>query len=121
MITSLLISSFLWAQTAAVKDIPLSQDGETTISVKKGAAKVEPLWEVVKEEAEVSGDPDVALGQARTNWRTACNEWKKEVRELNTDNKVIALNCGKMACSKNQILETTCTSKANFTVKVKLN
>jgi hypothetical protein len=121
MLLSLLVSSFLYAQTTSVKDIPVGEDSETTISVRKGAKATEKVWEIVKEEADVSGDPDVLVAKARLSWRTACSDWKKEVRELNTDNKVLALNCGKVECTKNSMTESICTSKATYTLKVKVN
>lgn len=114
----LLAATLGWSQTANIKDIPVSE--ETTISVKKGAAKSDKVWEIVRETVEVTGDSAVLEKDAKASWKTACADWKKEAKELNTENKVLALNCGKMKCSKAGATETQCESQASMTLKVKV-
>lgn len=108
-------------QKAAVTDIPTNE--ETTISIKKGeaASKGDRQFEIVEGNADIEGDPNVLIKEARANWKKACSEWKKEIKELNKDNKIISLDCGKMTCVAQGAEGQLCTSKASYKVKTKIN
>lgn len=106
------------AQSVSVKDVPADQES-TTIEIKKGkpvdASK--KLYQVLEDTQEVSGDPAPLMKAARENWNKACAEWKKEVKELNTENKIISLSCGKPQC-QTTTMETTCSSDAKSKIRV---
>lgn len=106
-----------WSQSAAIKDIPV--DGDTTISIKKGD-QTKTEFEVVTDQAQISGEPEILSKAARASWTKACAEWKKETRELNKDNQVLALNCGLPKCVKTDMTETVCTSDASYKLRVKV-
>lgn len=114
LVTVLVSVSF--AQSIGVKDIPA--DGDTTISVKKGSS-ADNKFEITSGEDDVEGDSANLIKEARANWKTACADWKKELKALNTDNKVLAMNCGKMICSTEGV-ESTCRSKASYKLKVQV-
>ena len=119
MILSLLLS-FAFAQTANIKDIPM--DGDTTISVTKGAKAVGNDFEITKHEAEIEGEPEVLTKEARASWKKACADWKKETKELNKDSQVMALSCNTPACGKadNVTTATICKSTATYQIKTKM-
>ncbi|AFY03290.1 hypothetical protein [Bdellovibrio bacteriovorus] len=111
-----LISSFAFAQSVGVKDIPA--DGDTTIEIKKGS-KTQNEFEVIQSEDEIEGDAAPLLKEARVNWKRACADWKAETKDLNKENRVLTLSCGKMECST-VAMESTCRSKTNAKIKVKV-
>lgn len=123
MIDLLFIATMAFAQKAGVTEIPISEDGTTTtISVQKGtptAPGSRDTSEVLDGSAEIAGDPNVLMKGARENWKKACDEWKKEVKDLNKENQVIALNCGAPKCAS-ESGGTVCKSAANYKVKVNL-
>lgn len=106
------------AQTMGIKDVPVDGEGETTIQIKKGKDTTKK-FEVVNNEDEIEGDAAPLLRDARVNWKKACAEWKTETKALNKENQVISLNCGKMECATVS-MESTCTSKAKYTIKVQV-
>lgn len=112
-----ILFSVAMAQTANVKDIPV--DGDTTISVSKGAAK-SVGYEITEASSDLSGDPEPLSKEARASWKKACDEWKKETKELNVDNKILVLNCGSPKCEKTGPTETTCSSKGLYKARVKM-
>jgi hypothetical protein len=121
MFVMLLLSSFLHAQEPTLNGIPTDQ--ETTISIKKGAqgsTKSCARFEVIKGEAQIAGDAELLSKPARAAWKKACEEWKKETKELNADNRVIALNCGIPECGKMPTGESQCSSTATYQVRVRL-
>jgi hypothetical protein len=121
LILALLFTWTAQAQTIGVKDIPADVEGETTIAIKKGPkAIIERKYEVVTTEDEIEGDSAPLLKEARTNWKKACSDWKNETKELNKDNRVMQMSCGKMRCST-ESMESTCTSKSKLTLRVPLN
>lgn len=120
----LTLTSLALAQKAGVTEIPINENGTTTtISVQKGSSAnpgtPRDTQEVLDGTAEISGEPNVLLNGARANWKTACDEWKKEVKDLNKDNQVIALNCGTAKCGT-EGHGTVCKSAATYKVKVNL-
>ncbi len=119
-LTVLLFSSALVAQTISVKDVPVDQES-TTIEIKKGKQSTvdsaKKQYQVMEEVSEIAGEPAPLMKAARENWNKACADWKKEVKELNAENKVMVLNCGKPQC-QTTTMETTCTSDGKSKIRV---
>lgn len=108
-------SSYAEEKTSVkISDMDTAQD--TTISIKKGATTATKKWQLTEGEEEISGDKAALLKEAERNWKAACSDWKKEFKELNKDNKIVAMNCGKMVCNKEGV-ESTCVSKATHKVR----
>lgn len=128
ILTTLFFSFSVYAQSVDVhvNDITPNADKETmgkesdgAIIIKKGSADIPiPKYEVTQGEEEITGDAAPLLNQARSNWKKACAEWKKELKENNKDNQIITSNCGSMNCSTGTA-ENICKSKANYKIKVK--
>ena len=93
----LLVSASLVAMMARA-EIPVQ---DTTITVKKGVPETQCVaFEVIDGKEEVTGDPEFDRAKAHTSWKTACAEWKKEMREMNKDNQILTLNCNGAKASK---------------------
>lgn len=111
------------AQKTAITDIPTDGSEDTTISITKGkkATLNQPLFEITEGTAEIAGEPEVMTKAARTSWKEACAEWKKETKDLNKENQVLVLNCNNPTCAKNETSQTVCTSTGAYKVKTKIN
>lgn len=117
-----------WAQTVDVKgtDAGNMENGTTTtIEIKKGktgtvGTTTEKLWEIAEGNADVEGEASASTKDAKTNWKKSCDDWKKEVRADNKENKIIVLNCGAAACG-GDAGQKVCTSKASYKIKTRLN
>jgi hypothetical protein len=72
---------------------------------------------IVDENAPINGDPGPLEKDARANWKKACDDWKKETKELNKGN-VISLSCNTPACSMTDTTSYSCSSTAKYKVKV---
>jgi hypothetical protein len=121
LVMAVLVSSPLWAQKTAVTDIPM--DETTTISIKKGdaSAKCEKMFEIVEGTGQIEGDPSVLVKEARASWKLACTQWKKEVKDMNQESKVMMMDCGKVTCSQQSSEGQVCRSEGNYKVKTKVN
>jgi hypothetical protein len=113
------------AQSVDVKGAEGDSEGTTTIQIKKtknteDAAKGEVKWEVTEGAADIEGEPAAMNKEARATWKTACEDWKKEFRADNKENKIISMSCGTPTCDGNTG-NKVCTSKAAYKVKTKLN
>lgn len=113
------VSLSAFAQTASIKDIPADAEGETTISISKGK-NGQAEFQITEGTAEISGDPEILMKEARNSWKKECAEWKKEIKELNKENQVLALSCNSAQCSKNNMTETVCMSQGTYKVKTKI-
>jgi hypothetical protein len=111
-----LISLSAMAEHVDVKGI--EGEGDTTVRIQKGNVN-DFQYEIVSGEEEIAGDAAPLLQTARTNWKTACADWKKETKELNKENSVVSLNCGKMECST-VTMESTCKSTGIHKIRVKM-
>lgn len=104
------------AQSVDVKDVSAHDD--TTIEIRKGHRGTDK-WKITEGQDDIEGDAAPLIQTARANWKTACAEWKREVKELNQENSVIALNCGRMSC-KSENMENTCRSTGKYKIKVRI-
>ena len=105
------------AQEVGVKVNNIDATQDTTISIKKGDVAAKRKYVISEGEDEITGDKDVVMKNAEKNWKTACSEWKTEFRDLNKDNKIMSMTCGRMKCSKEGV-ESTCASTAKHKVRI---
>lgn len=127
-IACLFYFQFSFAQNVGLKVDDISVEEGTIIEIKKGVKSSgsigtlvsAPLFEITEGEESIDGDGAPLLKEARNNHKKACADWKKEFKEMNKDNKIITMNCGKPACAT-EAMETVCTSKATYKMKVRLN
>ena len=116
-LASLMASAAAFAQKTAVTDIPSSEAG-TTISVQKGITEQRD-YDILSGTGEIAGDSNVLLKGARDSWKTACADWKKEIKDLNKENLLIAINCNSPKCAT-ETNGTVCTSTGSYQVRVKI-
>ncbi|MGE0526310.1 MAG: hypothetical protein AB7G93_05955 [Bdellovibrionales bacterium] len=112
------------AQSVDVKDLNAGEESSTTIEIRKGGqvepAKCDPIWEFAEGNANVESDPVDTQREARSAWRKACEKWEKAFRADNKENRIIAVSCGEPACSGDAGYKT-CTSKAFYKIKTRMN
>jgi len=122
IVFTLVFSMVASAQTLDMKDIDANSEGSTTIEIKKGkqAEKSDIKWEVVDGTADVEGETAATNKEAKAAWTKACNEWRKEFRADNKENKVLAISCGTASCS-GDAGSKVCNSKATYKIKTALN
>ncbi len=113
-----------FAQQVDVKGVDTDAE-ETTITVKKGKGGTtatptcQPVFQVENGNEEIVSDGAVMTKGARANWKKSCDEWKKEFRSLNKDNRIISMNCGTASCGP-EGAETVCKSTATYKVRIKM-
>jgi hypothetical protein len=109
-----------FAQKAQMKIEDIKADGDTTITVRKGEkALPEKNYEIISGTDEISGDEEFDSKRALASWKEACDTWKKEIRELNTDNRVLVISCGAKKKATDGT-KTTYTSSAHYKIRVKM-
>ncbi len=113
----LFLACTVQAQEVGVKVNSIDATQDTTISIKKGETAAKKKYVLSEGDEDIAGDKSTIRKDAEKSWKAACTEWKKEFRETNKDNKVIAINCGRMRCSKEGV-ESTCESKAKYKVRI---
>ena len=78
-----------------------STSGDTSILIKKGDVSAQQCveYQIVDGSEEVSGDPSMTKSAALRSWKSACADWKSQVKELNksAQNALMALSCGSSA------------------------
>lgn len=123
-VSLLMIGFSAVAQQVDVKGVDTDAE-ETTITVKKGkggttaAPTCQPVFQVENGNEEIVADGALMVKGARTNWKKACDDWKKEFKGLNKDNRIISMNCGTASCGP-EGAETVCKSTANYKVRIKM-
>jgi len=116
-----LLSGKLWAQSTSINDIPMNKN--TTISIKNGeeASKSDKQYEIVEGTGQIEGDPNLLAKDARASWKKTCDQWKKEIRDTNQDNKVMITDCGKVTCAPQGADGQVCHSEGSYKIKTKMN
>ena len=120
ILSLLFVSGLSFAQNVGVKVDDAGNAENTTIEIKKGNHALQPQYEVTTGDETLQGEAAPLLKEARKNWLKACQDWKKEFKELNKDNSILAMSCGAQNCAT-QSMESVCTSKATYKLKVKVN
>jgi hypothetical protein len=107
------------AQTTSINNIDSAQD--TTISIKKGDSlgAIHRSYEFIEGKGDIEGEPNVLQKTARDNWKKACEDWKKELKELNKDNQVLVHNCNSPIC-KSETSGTICKSTGSYKLRVQI-
>lgn len=110
-----------FAQKASVSDLPVSED--TVISIKKGdsAAKAGKLFEITEGDGEIAGEPQLLVKDARSAWKKACDDWRKETKEMNKENRIIILQCNQPKCASIGTEGTVCSSSGSYKIRVPVN
>jgi len=95
--------------------------GDTAIIIKKNPKEGidRPDFEIVSGDAEVLGDPESGNKAGYASWKKACDDWKKETRELNKDNQVLVMNCGSPSFTQEGGVYTY-KSQGTYKLKVKM-
>jgi hypothetical protein len=117
------IASVTRAQDPQVKvEANANSKQDTTIEIRRGStssASRDPDFSIVDRQEVIVGDPDAKKPAAFQNWKTACREWQKTLRELNQKNDLLSMNCNKATASKEEFLWTY-QSQGTFTLKVRI-
>lgn len=115
---TLVLPAFAFAQV----DLNELQEGTTTIEVTKGkkAEETKPTWEVHEGQADIEGESSATNKEAKAAWKKACEDWKKEFRADNKDNKILSMSCGTSTCD-GEVGQKTCVSKASYKVKTRVD
>jgi hypothetical protein len=102
-----------------LKDLPADQD--STITIRKGDRHrpLDPDVEVNSGTEEISGDPLAGLKESHDSWKKACDEWKKEMREMNGP-ALISLNCGTPHPERDSSSRVTQTSVGTYKLKIRV-
>ena len=117
LLVVLVFSSFqVFSAEIGVKVNQNDTNQDTVISIEKGKKNHYRHYVITDGEHDLTGDKNVVANAAELNWKKDCNEWKKEFRLDNKDNKIISVTCGKMSCIKEGV-ETTCSSQAKYKIK----
>lgn len=122
----LVLSLTCAAQSVDVKSIDGSSPEGTTIEIKKGIKpdqgikSVEPKWTIEPGSAEIEGEPSATTKDARAAWKKACEDWKKEFREDNKQNKILSISCGSPVCG-GDAGSKVCSSKASYKIKTRVD
>lgn len=115
----LILTPSLFAEKAAVKIEDINASGETAITIQKGAKKGCTIYEIIDGREEVFGGPEYDKSKALGSWKTACSEWRGQLKELNRENRIISVNCNQPVQSKDGE-QYLFKSSATYKVRVKM-
>ena len=120
MIAGLILSFSAFAETTIKEKMPDSNSDSSVLIERKVNPKIHNDYEVVSEEQEIAGDPTAGTKEAYQAWKTACADWKKEVKENNAGNQIITLSCGTAAMIKDETGSGVYTYRSNGKSKIRV-
>jgi hypothetical protein len=99
----------------------VSTQSDTAILIKKNPKDTfdKPDYEIISGDEEVFGDPTAGTQASYASWKVACDTWKKEVRDMNKDNQVLALSCGMPSFTQDGGVYTY-KSKGAYKIRVRI-
>ncbi len=108
--------------TVNVKGLSTGDHKGTSITIRKESSQESkrPEFTILKGGQEIEGEPSVNSKDAYQNWKTACNEWKKETKDLNKNNEVLTLDCGRSALTKVDFSQKLVRSNGQYQIKVRM-
>ena len=118
----LFVPAFAFAQTVDIEDAGqgTSDDDTTTIQISKSkktktVTETSTSTEVDEGEKEIEGEPGNLTSEAKANWKTACEEWKKEIKSENKGSRV-TVDCGKSTCTTDAV-NKVCSSTGKYKIR----
>lgn len=123
-----LFPAIVFAQKIDLKDVDADSES-TTIEISKGKkkqatqdddVKCKANWEITEGSTDLAGDGANMMGEAKKNLKKACDDWKKEFRQDNKENKIITMSCGTPSCNS-EAMEKVCSSKATYKIKTRID
>ncbi len=122
MTFTLSMSALAHAESASIKINDVSTQEDTSVVIKKGpiSSSTQPEYEIVSGTEEIVGDPEAGTKEGYTSWKLACENWKKELKELNKENQVLTLNCNKPTFTRDQNHLLMYQSVATYKLKVRI-
>jgi len=111
------------AQSSVTADPVVQGEGTLQPKTTTEAPAAEPPggpqhFEIVDGSSQITSDTDPLSDGAKKKWKTACADWKKETKDLNKGNQVIALSCGSPACAAGDNGAYVCSSMGSYKVKI---
>jgi hypothetical protein len=100
-----------------VLDNPTSSKDGSAVTIEKGNIPQYTEYEIVDGHDEIFGSPDYDRIRAYDSWKTACNDWKKSMKELNAERELLSLSCNSPTLSKDG---TMMTYKSSASYKMRL-
>lgn len=89
------------AEKTGVKVTDIEGKDDTSIVIKKGPVTDQCVqYEILSGSEEVFGMAEYDRSKAYTSWKTACEDWKKGMREMNKGNQLLSLNCNSPKATK---------------------
>lgn len=115
------ISTFLTAFIAfsAPLSATMAAEGDSTITIRKGERINDPDFKIESGTEEISGEPVAGLKESYDSWKKACNDWKKEMREMNGAS-LLTVSCGAPRVQRDSSSRTTQSSMGNYKIKVRI-
>lgn len=95
LVSFLALSALADDHTKIIQKVDNDGEKESSVLIQttKGA-KIQPNYEITSGEEEIAGDPVAGMKEAYASWKTACADWKKELKENNKENQVLVSSCG---------------------------
>jgi hypothetical protein len=93
-VLSALLAFFAVAALAEKMDVKVKDvDSNNSILIGKPGQCAE--YEILEGQEDIfNSNPQYDKSKARAEWKSACDEWKKSIRENNKGNLIISPNCG---------------------------
>ena len=110
-------------QTVSAQETSLKKDQDRVIVIEESRGKIVPAPPEVFVEAgseALAGEPDDRLKSAYRSWEQKCQEWKRELKQMNGKNLLVA-SCGKPKRTEETIQAQkfyTFQSTATYKIKV---
>jgi hypothetical protein len=100
----------------------LLKPAKSEVKTKKKPAPLPPPveFQLIKETQEIEGEPSLGSKEAYQTWKTACNEWKSELKELNRREQILSLDCGSPKLSRAEQFQKIYRSTAKYQIKVRM-
>jgi hypothetical protein len=87
------------ADQTAVLDTSSAQEGGTT-TIEHGRPPQWTEYQVLDGRDEIFGTPEYDRRKAYDSWKTACNDWKQSMKEMNGERELLTLNCSSPSLSR---------------------
>ena len=72
----------------------------SAVTIEKGKIPQWNEYQIIDGQDEIFGTPEYDRTRAYSSWKSACADWKKSMKEMNTDRQLLTLNCSSPAQSR---------------------